>query len=100
MYPPPLYLHGRLMGEIYLLHWKHNQIESVPTIVNVNVSVNVQIYSFLQDTIAKECGQISLEKLSYGTGATVIHTLTWVCNFLITIRAKRNGLCPCMTARQ
>jgi len=76
------------MGEIYLLHWKYNQTESVPTVVNVNA----QIYSFLEDTIAKECGQISLEKLSYGTGATVIHTLTWVCNFLITIRAKRNGL--------
>jgi len=83
------------MGEIYLLHWRYNQIESVPTIGNLNA----QMYTFLEDTFANECGQISVEKLSFGTGVTVIHTLTWVCNFWITIRAKRNGLFPCMTAR-
>jgi hypothetical protein len=65
------------MGEIYLLYWRYNGIESAPSVVNVNA----QIYSFLENTIAKECGKISPEKLFYGTGATVIYTLTWVCNF-------------------
>jgi hypothetical protein len=84
------------MGKTYLLHWRYNHIESVPAIVNVYA----QIYSFLENTVAKQCGQISVEKLFYDIGATVIHTLTWVCKFLTTIRAKRNGPCPCMAACQ
>ena len=66
-----------LKDEIYLLCWRYNQIKSAPALANVNA----QIYSFLENIFAEECGHISLEKLRYGTGATVIHTFTWVCNF-------------------